>query len=79
MIKYSCNVLFRRPCMFHKYNLVFSKSMFIRSIDKPNADKVTNLSQKQPFTKYFVLDFEATCDNSSHALKPQVVNFKHLF
>lgn len=63
------NVLFR-PQIFHKYNLVFNKTMFIRSTDKPKAESVPNLSQ--PFSKFFVLDFEATCDNGAHLLKPQV-------
>jgi len=68
------HVLFR-PNVFYKYNLVFNKTMFIRSIEKSNAGSITstdNLSQ-QPYNKYFVLDFEATCDNGIHLLKPQEI------
>jgi len=65
------NVLFR-PQIFHKYNLVFNKTMFIRSTDKPNAESITRPNMSQPYTKFFVLDFEATCDNGAHLLKPQV-------
>jgi len=46
--------------------------MFIRSIDKPNAESVTRRNMSQPYSKFFVLDFEATCDNGAHLLKPQV-------
>lgn len=69
MIKY--NILFR-PKIFQKYKLVFNKTMFIRSSDKPNAESVTRNNLSQPYTKFFVLDFEATCDNGAHLLKPQV-------
>jgi len=65
------NVL-SRPQIFHKYNLVFNKTMFIRSTDKPNSESVTRPNQTQPYSKFFVLDFEATCDNGAHLLKPQV-------
>lgn len=65
------NVLFR-PQIFYKYNLVFNKTMFIRSTDKPNAESITRPNMSQPYTKFFVLDFEATCDNGAHLLKPQV-------
>ncbi|XP_060856150.1 ERI1 exoribonuclease 3-like isoform X1 [Metopolophium dirhodum] len=66
------NVLFR-PQIFHKYNLVFNKTMFIRSTDKPNAESITRPNMSQPYTKFFVLDFEATCDNGAHLLKPQEI------
>jgi len=66
------NVLIR-PQIFQKYKLVFNKTMFIRSTDKPNAESVTKPNLSQPYTKFFVLDFEATCDNVAHLLKPQVV------
>jgi hypothetical protein len=46
--------------------------MFIRSIDK---SKSKNWSQQQPYNKFFVLDFEATCDDKAHLLKPQVINY----
>jgi len=46
--------------------------MFIRSTDKPNTESLTSFNKSQPYTKYFVLDFEATCDNGAHLLKPQV-------
>lgn len=58
--------------IFPKYNLVFNKTIFIRSADKPNTESVTSLNKSQPYTKFFVLDFEATCDNGAHLLKPQV-------
>lgn len=61
-----------RSQIFPKYKLVFNKTMFIRSTDKPNAKSLTSLNKSQPYTKYFVLDFEATCDNGAHLLKPQV-------
>jgi len=47
--------------------------MFIRSSDKPNADSKFKNSPQQPYSKYFVLDFEATCDNGTHLLKPQEI------
>lgn len=65
------NVLFR-PHIFHKYNLVSNRTMFIRSTNKPNAESLTRPNMSQPYTKFFVLDFEATCDNGAHLLKPQV-------
>jgi len=61
-----------RSQIFPKYKLVLNKTMFIRSTDKPNTESLTSLNKSQPYTKYFVLDFEATCDNGTHLLKPQV-------
>lgn len=61
-----------RSKIFNKYNLIFNKTMFIRSTDKPNTESLTSFNKSQPYTKYFVLDFEATCDNGAHLLKPQV-------
>jgi len=46
--------------------------MFIRSANKPNAESLRRPNMSQPYTKFFVLDFEATCDNGAHLLKPQV-------
>lgn len=62
-----------RSQIFPKYNLVFNKTMFIRSSDKPNTESLTSFNKSQPYTKYFVLDFEATCDNGAHLLKPQEI------
>lgn len=75
MMKYPSSVLFRTlKCNY--YNLMYSKTMFIRSIDKPsNKTANENFSLQQPYTKFFVLDFEATCDNKTHLLKPQVDNY----
>lgn len=49
--------------------------MFIRSIDKPKSGSLIETKEflrQQPYNKFFVLDFEATCDNGMHLLKPQV-------
>lgn len=62
----------RRLSTIHNNHLTFTRTMFIRSIDK---SKTKNLTQQQPYNKFFVLDFEATCDNKAHLLKPQVINF----
>lgn len=72
MMKYPTNVLLRR-LKFNFHNLMFNKTMFIRSLDNSNAKTTTSLLQ-QPYAKYFVLDFEATCDNKMHLIKPQVSN-----
>ncbi|XP_026816776.1 ERI1 exoribonuclease 3-like [Rhopalosiphum maidis] len=66
------NSLFRSQ-IFQKYKLVFNKTMFIRSTDKPNTESVIRPNKSQPYTKFFVLDFEATCDNGAHLLKPQEI------
>lgn len=71
-MKLFINVLFRTlKCNYDR--LIFSRTMFIRSIDKPCANRTTdNFLLQQPYTKFFVLDFEATCDEKLHSLKPQV-------
>lgn len=74
MIMYTRNVLFTSR-VYHKYIFLFNKTIFIRSIDKPNTGSISKTErflQQQPYTKFFVLDFEATCDNGQHLLKPQV-------
>lgn len=69
----SKNVL--RCQMLKNYKFVFKRTMFIRSINKPNSKSVTKFKKNlQPYNKFFVLDFEATCDNGIHLIKPQVVN-----
>lgn len=61
-----------RYCVLGACNTVLKKTIFIRSLDKPNTcSKFKNFPQ-QPYTKFFVLDFEATCDNGMYLLKPQV-------
>lgn len=74
MMNYSRNYLLGHQ-IFHKFNLMFSKNIFIRSINKPKAGEInpSNLLKPQPYTTYFVLDFEATCDNGPNLLKPQVM------
>ncbi|XP_025414651.1 hydroxymethylglutaryl-CoA synthase 1-like isoform X3 [Sipha flava] len=64
-----CNYL-RRLSTICNYHLMFTRTMFIRSIDK---SKSKNWSQQQPYNKFFVLDFEATCDDKAHLLKPQEI------
>lgn len=74
---YLYNIILR-PHIFHKCSLVLSKTMFIRSIEKSNSElktKTKNFLQSQLYTKFFVIDFEATCDNGAHLLKPQVDNY----
>lgn len=76
-MKYPCNILFRQN-VFHKYNMVFGRTMFIRYIDRPNSElskKPNNLCLQQSYNKFLVLDFEATCNNKLHQLKPQVGTF----
>lgn len=74
MINYKWKNLFQSQ-MLKNYNFLFIKTMFIRSIDKPNLKSVKeNRKYVQPYNKFFVLDFEATCDNGIHLIKPQVVN-----
>lgn len=80
-MKYLCNVLFCQN-IFHKYNMVFRRTMFIRSLDKPNSKslkKPDNLSLQQSYDKFLVLDFEATCNNGLHQLKPQVSSFINVY
>lgn len=74
---YLYNMIFRSH-IFHKCNLVYSRTMFIRSLDKSNSElktKTNNCLQSQLYTKFFVIDFEATCDDGTHLLKPQVDNY----
>lgn len=62
--------------------MVFGRTMFIRSIDKPNSEllkKPNNLCLQQSYNKFLVLDFEATCNNGLHQLKPQVSTFVKVY
>lgn len=68
-MKILCNFLLR-PNTIHNYHLALTRTMFIRSIDKL---KTKDGLQQQPYNKFFVLDFEATCDNKAHLIKPQVI------
>lgn len=71
MMKFPFNVLFRSR-LFHKYDLIFGKTMFIRSIDRPYEES-SNIIQ-QTYNKFFIIDFEATCDSEMQLIKPQVDN-----
>lgn len=75
-MKFPCNVLFRSR-LLHKNNLVFGKTIFIRSIDKPNKESTNTINSvtQQPYNKFFVIDFEATCANEMQLIKPQVDNY----
>lgn len=75
MNKFPTNVLFHLlKCNYNRS--MFSRTIFIRSIVKPSTNRATeNFLVQQPYTKFFVLDFEATCDDKIHLLKPQVDNY----
>lgn len=80
-MKYPCNALFRQN-IFHKYNMMFGRTMFIRSIDKLNSEslkKPNNLCPQQLYDKFLVIDFEATCNDKLHQLKPQVSTFVKVY
>lgn len=72
-MKILCSFLLRpKSNIIHNNHLAFPRTMFIRSIDKL---KTKDWSQQQPYNKFFILDFEATCDNKAHLIKPQVINY----
>ncbi|XP_050527993.1 ERI1 exoribonuclease 3-like isoform X2 [Daktulosphaira vitifoliae] len=58
--------IFKNP---QQYIIVF-RNIFIRSINNP---KDSSKIKSQQYTKYFILDFEATCDNGPHLLRPQEI------